>query len=365
MSSDGTIKGRLSSLAGVTHQPFSGQLALPKKPIQVLVVDDEALNRRLLRRHLERAGMEVVEAANGADGIARLYILKGDIDVIVLDLLMPEMGGEEMLGWIRNAEDFARIPVLVATNLASMDTQEQILEMGASDYLQKPVRPRELTGRVRNLARLKRSLDQLDDAERVILSLARTVEAKDEKTEGHCERLSLLSVALGERLGLDAPLLRALDRAGVLHDIGKVGIPDPVLFKPGPLDREEWKVMKRHPVIGDEMIAPLRSLQDVRPIIRHHHERWDGSGYPDGLAGNDIPLTARVLQIVDAYDALRSERPYKRAFTHDEAEAILREECAQGLWDPNLIEEALDMFVSFRLPTGIDWPGAKAKKDRG
>jgi len=245
--------------------------------------------------------------------------------------------------------------VLVATNLASMDTQEQLLEMGASDYLNKPVRPRELVCRVRNLARLKRSLDQLDDAERVIMTLARTVEAKDEQTEGHCERLSLMSVALGERLGLEARLLRALDRGGVLHDIGKVGIPDPVLFKNGSLNADEWTVMKQHPVIGDEMIAPLRSLQDVRPIVRHHHERWDGSGYPDGLSGNEIPLTARILQIVDAYDALRSERPYKRSFTAQEAEATLREECNRGLWDPRLLEEALYLFGTYRLPAGIDW----------
>ncbi len=217
------------------------------------------------------------------------------------------------------------------------------------------MRPRELVCRVRNLARLKRSLDELDDAERVILTLARTVEAKDEKTEGHCERLSLLSVALGERMGLESSLLRALDRGGVLHDIGKVGIPDPVLFKAGPLDAAEWEIMRQHPVIGDEMVAPLRSLQDVRPIIRHHHERWNGSGYPDGLAGNDIPLTARVLQIVDAYDALRSERPYKRAFSHDEASGVLHDECDRELWDRNLLEDALDMFSHFQLPPGIAW----------
>ncbi len=355
MSTKPALKRRLTSLTNPQHGPFGGELALPEKPIQVLVVDDEALNRRLLRRHLERAGMEVVEAENGADGVAKLYILKADVDVIVLDLLMPEMGGEEMLNWIRSTEEFSRIPCLVATNLAGMDTQEALLEAGASDYLSKPVRPRELVCRVRNLARLKRSLDELDDAERVILTLARTVEAKDEKTEGHCERLSLLSVALGERLGLDASLLRALDRGGVLHDIGKVGIPDPVLFKDGPLDPNEWQIMRQHPVIGDEMVAPLRSLQDVRPIIRHHHERWDGSGYPDGLAGHDIPLTARILQIVDAYDALRSERPYKRAFNHDESIAILREECDRGLWDRNLLDEAFDMFASYRLPPGIDW----------
>jgi putative two-component system response regulator len=355
MSSSQDFKRRLSVLNEETAEPFSGVLALPEIPIQVLVVDDEALNRRLLRRHLQRAGMEVVEADNGADGIAKLYILKGEVDVIILDLLMPGMSGQEMLQWLRSTEEFSRVPVLVASNLASIDTQEELLEMGASDYLNKPVRPRELVSRVRNLARLRRSLEQLDDVERVILTLARTVEAKDSTTEGHCERLSLLSVALGEQLGLEARMLRALDRGGVLHDIGKVGIPDVILFKPGALDAREWKSMRLHPEIGDEMLAPLRSLEDVRPIVRHHHERWDGSGYPDGLAGSDIPITARILQIVDAYDALRSTRPYKRAFTHDEATGILRQECETGLWDPRLLDVALELFTSYRLPVGIVW----------
>ena len=334
---------------------MGGSLPLADRPITVLVVEDEALNRRLLRRYLTRASMVVLEAE---DGRVALDLLRGPahhVDVVVLDMLMPHMSGQETITALRQDDRFARLPVLVTTNLGSIDAQEEMFGLGASDYLHKPVRPRELVARVRNLARLKRGLEHLDDAERVILSLARMVEAKDENTEGHCERLSLLSVALGQHMGLDDRDLVALDRGGVLHDIGKVGIPDSVLFKEGPLSAAEWEVMKQHPTIGEQVVAPLRTLQDVRPIIRHHHERWNGSGYPDGLAGEAIPLTARVLQVVDAYDALRTKRPYKRELTHVEAATILHKEADQGLWDPRLLEIALTLFQTYELPPGITW----------
>jgi putative two-component system response regulator len=344
---------RLTLLAPSGVEPLTGT-AFGLDGFRVLVVDDESLNRRLLQRHLSRAGFDVLEAE---DGHSALQVLRSgeDIDVIVLDLLMPRMSGHEFLATLRADPQFARLPALVATNLGNIEAQEEVFALGASDYLQKPVRPRELAVRARNLARLKRGLDNLDDAERVILSLARTVEAKDALLEGHCERLSLLSVALGQRLGLDRRDLIALDRGGVLHDIGKVGIADEVLFKEGPLTEAEWAQMRRHPIIGDEVVAPLRTLRSVRPIIRHHHERWDGSGYPDGLSGEAIPLTARVLQVVDAYDALRSRRPYKRGMTHDEAERTLRFECVRGYWEPRLLDEAMALFALHRLPSGIAW----------
>ncbi len=346
---------RLSALSTGIREPLAGALPLDDQPITVLVVEDEALNRRLLRRYLTRAGMVVLEAE---DGSVALDLLRGpahEVDVVVLDMLMPRVSGPETMVALRGDDRFARLPVLVTTNLGSIDAQEEMFGLGASDYLHKPVRPRELVARVRNLARLKRGLEHLDDAERVIMSLARMVEAKDDNTEGHCERLSILSVALGQHLGLEDRDLTALDRGGVLHDIGKVGIPDSVLFKKGPLSVAEWEIMKQHPVIGEAVVAPLRTLQMVRPIIRHHHERWDGSGYPDGLAGEAIPLTARVLQVVDAYDALRTQRPYKKALTHTQAAELLHLEQAQGLWDRVLLDDALAMFQSYRLPPGLSW----------
>lgn len=347
--------GRLTALDAPSLQPLSGHIADDDDPIRVLVVDDEALNRRLLRRYLKRANMESMEAVDGLDALEKLREHHDTIDVVLLDLLMPGMRGDAVLAAMRKEAELAHLPVLVCTNLASLEAQEAVLELGASDFLNKPVRPRELVARTRNLARLKRGLDELDDAEQVILTLARTVEAKDDQTEGHCERLSLLSVELGKVLGLGRRDLRALDRGGVLHDIGKVGVPDSILFKPGKLDPREWEVMKTHPVIGDQMVAPLRSLKDVRQIIRHHHERFNGSGYPDGLAGHDIPLTARVLQVVDAYDALRSERPYKPRFDHAKTVAILRDEEARGLWDPELLGAAINFFELFPMPATLRW----------
>lgn len=337
-------------------EPLSGEIDALSEPIRVLVADDETLNRRLLRRYLERAGMTVVEASDGVMALEKLDELGESIDVVLLDLLMPTLRGEEVLKRMRSEERFRRLPVLVASNLNSMDSQEDLLALGASDYLHKPVRARELVARVRSLARLKRGLDELDDAGKVLMTLGRSVEAKDEGLDGHCERLSLLAVALGEELGLPGRDLLALYRGGVLHDIGKIGIPDAVLFKRGNLTPEEWTVMKQHPVIGDEIIAPLRSMRDVRPIVRHHHERWDGSGYPDGLAGEAIPMVARVLQLADAYDALRVERVYKPSMTPEESAATIREEAARGLWDPHLIEVGLPLLISYELPDALKYP---------
>ena len=338
-------------LAG--HQPLSGALDGLDEPIRVLITDDEALNRRLLRRYLERADMEVLEAVDGVDALEQLEAVDGGVDVVILDLLMPGLRGEEVLERMRDDDRFRRLPVLVASNLSSMSAQEDLLARGASDYLHKPVRSRELVARVRSLARLKRGMDELDDAGDVLMTLARSVEAKDEALDGHCERLSVLSVELGRTVGLSRRDRVALHRGGVLHDIGKVGIPDAVLFKRGKLEGHEWEVMKQHPIIGDEIIAPLRSMRDVRPIVRHHHERWDGSGYPDGLAGPDIPITARVLQLADAYDALRVERVYKPAFSHDRTIEILRHECERGLWDPELLDAGIQLFSEFELPPRI------------
>ncbi len=331
-------------------EPLSGELDGMDDPIRVLVTDDEALNRRLLRRYLERAGMEVIEAVDGVDALQVMQAADSNLDVVILDLLMPGLRGEEVLERMRADSRFRRLPVLVASNLSSMSAQEDLLARGASDYLHKPVRSRELVARVRSLARLKRGMDELDDAGDVLMTLARSVEAKDEALEGHCERLSVLAVALGRQVGLGRRPLLALHRGGVLHDIGKVGIPDAVLFKRGKLDEREWEIMKQHPRIGDQIIAPLRSMREVRPIVRHHHERWNGSGYPDALAGEDIPITARVLQLADAYDALRVERVYKPAFSHARTLEILREESARDLWDPALLEVGIELFTGFVLP---------------
>jgi putative two-component system response regulator len=189
------------------------------------------------------------------------------------------------------------------------------------------------------LIKLKHFTDELEHAEKVLFSLALSIEAKDAYTEGHCERLSDYSTALGRQLGLAEEQLVALRRGGIVHDIGKIAIPEHILMKPGPLTAEERRIMEQHPVIGERICAPLKTFQDVLPIIRHHHERMDGSGYPDGLKSEAIPLTARVLAVVDVYDALSTERPYRKALSNEEAFKVMGEEVKRGWWDPHLFAE--------------------------
>jgi len=231
------------------------------------------------------------------------------------------------------------IPVVLLTSLNSEGDRIHGLMCGADDFLSKPVNKHELLARVYSLLRLKQFTDELDNAETVLFSLALTIEAKDPYTEGHCDRLSKYSVALGEKLGLPEDLRVALRRGGLIHDIGKLAVPESILLKPGPLTPEERKIMEQHTVTGERICAPLRSFRHVLPIIRHHHEKWDGSGYPDGLKSEQIPLTARILQITDIYDALTTDRPYRKALPLEKALAIMREEVKRGWWDGSILQE--------------------------
>jgi putative two-component system response regulator len=237
------------------------------------------------------------------------------------------------------------IPVVLLTSLNSDADRIHGIMCGADDFLNKPVNKQELLARMHSLLRLKQFTDELDSAETVLFSLALSIEAKDPYTEGHCDRLSKYSVALGEKLGLPENLLIALRRGGLVHDIGKLAVPESILLKPGPLTPEERKIMEKHTVVGERICKPLRSFRYVLPIIRHHHEKQDGSGYPDGLKGEQIPLTARILQITDIYDALTTDRPYRKALPTEEAFAIIRDEVGRGWWDPFLLNQ-LEELVS-------------------
>lgn len=192
----------------------------------------------------------------------------------------------------------------------------------------------------------------MESAERVLLSLVLSIEAKDPYTEDHCNRLSRYSVSLGERLGLPSQLRRALHLGGIVHDVGKVAVPEHILLKPGPLNPEERKIMEQHTIIGERICAPLKSFRHVLPIIRHHHEKLDGSGYPDGLKGEEIPLTARILQTVDIYDALTTDRPYHKAMSSEKAFSIMHEEAKRGWWDEPLIREFASLILGGGSQTG-------------
>jgi len=282
-------------------------------------------------------GYRVVCAADGEQALEALA--REPIDLALLDVMMPHRTGFAVCRAIKARPETRLIPVVLITGLGSAENRIQGIESGADDFLSKPVRKEELLARVRSLVRLKQFTDELDNAETVLCSLARSIEAKDPCTEGHCDRLALYSVALAERLGLPEDQRVALRRAGIVHDIGKVAVPESILFKPGPLDADERRIMETHPVVGEHICAPLKSFRLVLPIIRYHHERMDGSGYPDHLSSGNIPLTARLLQIVDIYDALTTERPYRKALPQKEAIAILQEEAKRGWCDAGLLRE--------------------------
>jgi putative two-component system response regulator len=320
--------------------------ASPKATI--LVADDMEANRELLSGLLTAEGYTVVCADDGDRALDAIH--QKAVDLALLDVRMPGATGFSACLAIKSKPETRLIPVVLVTSLTSTDDRIHGIMCGADDFLSKPVNKHELLARVRSLLRLKEFTDELENAETVLFSLALSIEAKDPYTEGHCDRLSKYSVALAERLGLADDIRVALRRAGIVHDIGKLGVPEKILLKPGPLTDEEWVIMKQHPVVGERICSPLKSFRLVLPIIRHHHEKQDGSGYPDGLKGEEIPLTARILQITDIYDALTTDRPYRNALRLQEAFSVMREEVKRGWWDGSLVDELEAMVVGSPLP---------------
>ncbi len=303
----------------------------------VLVADDQVSNRELLEELLSAHGFKVLTAPDGASALQQLATTK--VDLVLLDVMMPSLTGFAVCQKIKSNPETYLIPVVLVTALTDKQDRLEGIRAGADDFLTRPVDPTELLARVRSLLNLKFRTDELERAESVLFSLARSIESKDPYTHGHCERLAEESVRLGQQVGLSEEQITALRRAGVVHDIGKVAVPDAILLKPGRLTEEEWKIIREHPAVGERICAPLKSFRLVLPIIRHHHEKYDGSGYPDGLRGDAIPIAARILQIVDVFDALTTERPYKKAFSASDAFQIMREEVAKGWWDPRIFDQ--------------------------
>ena len=303
----------------------------------ILVADDNEANCDLLSSLLSAEGYQVVCVANGQGALEQLN--SDTIDLALLDVVMPRPTGFDLCQTMKSKPETRLIPVILLTSLNSDADRIHGFMCGANDFLNKPVNKHELLARVYSLLRLKQFTDELDNAETVLFSLALSIEAKDPYTEGHCDRLSKYSVALGEKLGLPEDLRVALRRGGLVHDIGKLAVPEHILLKPGPLTPEERKIMEQHTIIGERICTPLRSFRHVLPIIRHHHEKWDGSGYPDGLEREQIPLTARILQITDIYDALTTDRPYRKALHLENAFTIMREEVKRGWWDASILDE--------------------------
>ncbi len=315
----------------------------------VLVADDHQENADLLARLLRRDGYDVVVTYDGRE-VPRL-VADVNPDLVLLDVVMPDANGFEICRALKASPDTRLIPVVLITALRDADSRLEGIRAGADDFLNKPFSAAELAARAHSLVRLKRYTDDLDSAESVIISLAMTIEARDATTQGHCERLAAASVAFGRHLALPPEDLAALQRGGFLHDVGKVGIPDAVLLKPGPLTHDETATMQRHTIIGDRLCGQLRTLRHVRPIVRSHHERLDGSGYPDGLSGDDVPMLAQMLSIVDVFDALTSRRPYHAPMGIDEACEVLRSEADRGWRSGELVEAFAGLVREGAVPS--------------
>ena len=318
---------------------------------KILVVDDEEIVVELHKKLLLKKGYDVVVARNGLEALEQVN--NEHPDLILTDVFMPEMDGLQLCERLKNDEKTNLIPVVMLTAADDFDNRIRGIETGADDYLAKPVRPRELYARTNSLLRIKSLTDSLESAETVIFSLANAIEAKDYYTRGHIERVSALAVSLGEYIGLGKEDQNSLQKGGALHDIGKIGVRDTILVKPGRLTPEEFEEVKRHPEMGEKICRPLHSLKPVLPIIKHHHEKHDGSGYPSGLAGDEIPLLARIMSIVDVYDALTSRRAYRDAMTYDQTMAILQKETEAGKFDPLLFKQFQELVESkpeFQVP---------------
>ena len=307
----------------------------------ILVVEDDAQIREVLTEHLTNLGYGIVTTASAEEALQR--VKETTPDLVLTDVHMGGMSGIDLCARLKHDPRFQLTPVIIITGQSDLDARVAGLAAGADDFFGKPFNLLEIRTRVAALLRVKFLLDQLERAERVITTLSLTIEARDPYTAGHCERLARYAVDLGQALGVGEAMLKALGLGGFLHDLGKIAVPDRILLKKGPLDTVERAVIQTHPVIGSDLVQEMRTLDGVRPIIRHHHERFDGSGYPDGLVGEEIPLGARIMAVVDVYDALRTERPYKAVLSHEEAVDILWRETEAGSWDPQVARTFIDI----------------------
>ncbi len=329
------------------YNDLTGLPSSSRRLQKILVVDDKIDTVLLLRELLTSRGYTVLSAGDADEA---LFTIHGERpDLILLDVIMPGKSGYDLCRELKADPNTRLIPIIMITGLSDRDDRIRGIEAGADDFLSKPLYPEELFARVRSLLKLKEFTDELDNAEAVLFSLALGVEARDPYTGDHCARLARYASQLGKLLKLDYDSIVALKRGGYLHDLGKVTIPDEILKKGTTLSSEEWRIMRQHPGIGENICRPLKTLRHVLPIIRHHHEHWDGSGYPDGLKGEEIPLLARVLQVVDVYDALVTPRPYKIALDHDAAEQVMLKESRAGKWDQRLVDEFFSMLRSQRI----------------
>src|SRR3954453_10422231 len=301
--------------------------------MKILIAEDNSFYRHMLVSTLREWEYEVVAAVDGLEAWEKL---RGEDapQLAILDWMMPKMDGLEVCRRVRALHNPEPTYVIILTAKEGKENIVTALEGGADDYITKPFDREELRARLQVGLRIV----GLQTSQAVVFAFARAVEAKSPYTQGHAERVTKYALLLAGQLGLPAAEVEVLRRGALLHDIGKICVPDAILDKPGPLTDEEFAIIKRHPSQGASIVEPLHSLNDVIPLIRWHHERLDGRGYPDGLAGDAIPYLVRLLSVADVYDALKSERPYRPAMPHARCVEIMRGDAAGGGLDPELVE---------------------------
>lgn len=318
----------------------------------VLVVDDEPLVGEAVGRILRSFGYAVSVAYSAQEALQ--ILAQQPVHLCLSDLHMPGMNGSELVRQVR--QRYPEVPIVIMTGDSSIEVLRNALDNGASDFITKPWRTHELPVVIeRNIRRhnmwleeQKRHLQKLNEAYSDMLeALLSALEIREREIEGHCERVTAFTIILAEAMGVPHHQHPDLERGALLHDIGKIGIPDSILFKPGPLTAAEWQVMRQHPVIGYQMCMKIRSLQSAaREVVLCHHERWDGSGYPQGLRGEDIPLGARIFAVADTIDAMTADRPYRRALSVEEVCAEL-ERCSGTQFDPQVVR------AFFSIPSAV------------
>jgi putative two-component system response regulator len=306
------------------------------KKTRILIVDDLAENREILTGLLESEGHDLETAKDGLEAVE--HATANPPDLILMDVTMPRLTGFEACRRLKADPRTELVPIVLVTGLLAREDRIQGIAAGCDDFLTKPVDSEQLLARTRTLLRTKALVDELEQAENVLVSLATALDAKDNYTSGHSQRVGDYAEALGAAVGLDGKGRRNLRRAGLLHDIGKIGTDLAYLNKPGALTTAEYQEMKRHPVIGYEICLPLRTMAPLLPLIRGHHERLDGRGYPDGLKAEAIPVPLRCLTVADVYDALTSDRSYRKAMSVDDALVLMRKEATVGMWDLRIVD---------------------------
>lgn len=305
--------------------------------INILIVDDDEKNRKLIKAMIESLKYNIFLAESGESALA--MIRRQEFDLVLLDAMMPGMNGFEVCKILKSSEDTWQLPIIMLTALDDIDSKVKGIEAGADDFIVKPPRREEITARIKSLVRLRQVNRNYTSIENVLLSLAKAVEAKDSYTQGHTERVSILAEKLGRIMNLPEKDIISLRLGGILHDVGKIGVPIEILNKPGPLNEEEWEIMKAHTDIGYNICLPLsQTLGGALDVIRHHHEKLDGSSYPDGLSGDELSVNSRILSIVDIYDALTSERPYRKSMNTEKTIRILNESVEKNFIDKKIVD---------------------------